>query len=255
MGKELHHSINKVFSLLLLVLMIIYFAKIRLIDVFKFNDLPNITLIFKEVVAIVNERTFYNDLFLTTYRVVLGGLLGEICSVIISILTSRNSKIKKFINPFLSILQHTPIIAMVPLIIVIAPNTESSIILIIMLSSFLGTFNVNTSIFSEISLWNRYYVSLFSDSKLKSILSLEVCYLTHNIEDSLLPAFSASWGAVVTSEVLSGTTGLGFELWQSFLTLNFSKMLSYLIIIIIWGELMRLIIKYACGGTTWTHKK
>lgn len=214
---------------------------------FNINDLSyNCQLIVKDLLIIFSQSKLYSNLFFTTYRSIIGCILGEIISVTTAIFINRYKVIQKIIKPLLTILQHTPTIAFVPLIILIAPSSEISIWILTTFSAFLSTINNNIDLFSSISPWNRYYVSLFSKNKITSIINLEKIYFIRDLDKGFVSAFSASWISVVVAEVLSGTSGLGFALWQSFNILNITQMIAYLLVIVLWGEAIRIIIKFVC---------
>ena len=156
-----------------------------------------------------------------------------------SLLEVKLKAFGKVLKGIVGIFAHAPIIALIPLVILITPDTESSILLIISISSFLGTFDYNISIIRKISSWNKYYIALFYKRNIISDFVVSIPYFLHYLPTSISYSFSSSWTTVVTAEVLSGTTGVGFRLWQSFSILDFPQMIVYLIIIIGCGEIGR----------------
>ncbi len=226
------------------MVIILFLFKIIFLNVNALSH--NCLSVVNDLLILFSQSKFYLNLFFTTYRSIIGCILGEIISVTTAIFINRYMVIKKTIKPLLTILQHTPTIAFVPLIILIAPSSESSIWILTTFSAFLSTINNNIDLFSSISTWNRYYVSLFSKNKIMSILNLEKIYFIRDLDKGFVSAFSASWISVVVAEVLSGTSGLGFALWQSFNILNITQMIAYLLVIVLWGEVIRIIIKFIC---------
>ena len=107
------------------------------------------------------HNSLYKDLLSTFTRILIGGSVGEIFSIFFSLLAVKLKAFGKVLKGIVGIFAHAPIIALIPLVILITPDTESSILLIISISSFLGTFDYNISIIRKISSWNKYYIALF----------------------------------------------------------------------------------------------
>ncbi|KJY57375.1 hypothetical protein [Lactobacillus melliventris] len=237
--KKLYFKVIDLILTVLICYLIIYFMAKYLFNFFCLNNFPNFMRIIEAFKELSFHNSLYKDLLSTFTRILIGGSVGEIFSIFFSLLAVKLKAFGKVLKGIVGIFAHAPIIALIPLVILITPDTESSILLIISISSFLGTFDYNISIIRKISSWNKYYIALFYKRNIISDFVVSIPYFLHYLPTSISYSFSSSWTTVVTAEVLSGTTGVGFRLWQSFSILDFPQMIVYLIIIIGCGEIGR----------------
>ena len=115
------------------------FSKIGLINTFLFSSPSNILKTIKSLLF----NNFFNHVFITIYEIIISSFISFILGIFIATFLWWNSFIRKVIEPFLTILNSLPKVALGPLIIIwVGASINSIIVMSLMISLFITIINL-----------------------------------------------------------------------------------------------------------------
>ena len=131
--------IIKVFQILLIMSFLIIWqilSDLKIIDTFIFSSPKNVL---KTLVNLYKEKNLFIHIGVTIYETILSFSLATILGLIISAILWWNNKIAKIVEPYLTILNSLPKVALGPLIIIWFGAGIKSIIFMALLISLIVT--------------------------------------------------------------------------------------------------------------------
>jgi sulfonate transport system permease protein len=152
------------------------------------------------------------DLLISLSRVVKGYLVSAILGIILGSLIGMFRTVKELLLPLITVIRQIPMIAWIPLIILWAGIGEASKVIIIVLAAFFPIL-VNTE--SGISGTPKEYLEVAKLYKLNPWKTFTRVYLPHALPQMLVGlklGLGVSWMAVVASELIAATSGIGYRM-------------------------------------------
>ena len=134
--------INIIRCLLFILLLVIWelLSNFKLIDVFMFSSPSRI---FNTIINLYKDNNLFIHIFTTLYEIIISFILGSIIGFIISCILYLNKTLNKILDPYLTILNSLPKVALGPLIIILfGANTKSIIIMALLISSIVSIMNM-----------------------------------------------------------------------------------------------------------------
>lgn len=179
------------------------------------------TEVAQDLVQLVARGVIWEPLFESLEEVVIGGVTGIVAGILIGVLMGRYSLVEKVLSPFVNFLNATPLVVIIPLVIIwlgISQNARLLFIFLItlwpiLLNTLAGMRNVN-----------RGYVEVASAFGLSELQMLWKISLPASVPYILAGARVAAGLAIIgmiVSEMEVSLTGLGYFLitfGNSFLT-------------------------------------
>ncbi|MDR3314462.1 MAG: ABC transporter permease [Oscillospiraceae bacterium] len=151
-------------------------------------------------------------LLISLWRVVQGFLLASLLGVVFGSLTGVSRVAKSILMPTLTAIRQIPMIAWIPLLILWCGIGEASKIAIIVLAAFFCVF-VNTHAGIAETPENFLEVArLYRLSKLRTFFGVHLPSALPQILTGLQLGLGVSWMAVVASELISATSGIGYHM-------------------------------------------
>ena len=136
-------KINKLLVISIQLLIIISFlfiwqilANKELINVFIYSSPQKVI---NTIISLHNDNNLYNHIFITIYETFISFILGTIIGTLIAIILWWNKFIYKVLDPYLTILNSLPKVALGPIIIIIVGANINSIIVMALLISVIIT--------------------------------------------------------------------------------------------------------------------
>lgn len=232
-------------SRLLIILFIIFIweflARKNLINTFIFSSPSKVV---ETIINLHNTNNLYNHIGITIYETLISFGLGTILGIIIAIILWSNNFIAKVIDPYLTILNSLPKVALGPIIIIWAGANINSIIVMALLISLIITiitvYNgfMNTDQ-NKIKLLKSFKASRYQMLKL---LILPSSYPT--IISSLKINISMSLIGVIMGEFLVSKEGIGYLIVYGSQIFNLNLVISGIVILMIVSYFMYLIVSY-----------
>lgn len=200
--------------------------------------LPGLPKVGSTFVEMLQNGQLQQDLIVSLSRVVKGYLLSAVFGIILGSLMGMSRTVKELLLPVVTVIRQIPIIAWIPLIILWCGIGELSKVVIIVLAAFFPIL-VNTE--SGMESTPKGYIEVARLYKLNPLKTFVKVYLPHalpNILVGLKLGLGVSWMAVVASELIAATTGIGYRMSNARSMMQSNVVIVCMIVVGIVGVLM-----------------
>ncbi len=220
---------------LMLLGVVVFFASWYLfVDVFKvwrFKELPGLVPSIKEWVnpnpvygVSLFTAEYYGHIWASVYRVMSAFILATVLGISVGILMGWSRIFYGLTFPILEILRPIPILAWIPLAILLLPGRELPIIGLTFLAAFFVT--ILNTLLGVKSIDEVFFRAA------RSLGFSEKAILFHVVVPGAMPyifvglqiAMGACWFSLVASEIVSGQAGLGYKVWETYYYVQFETM-------------------------------
>ena len=189
--------------------------------------------IIKCLIDLINQKNLFNHILVTTNEVLFSFILGSIISFIIAIIFYMIPTTKKIFDPYLTMLNSLPKVALGPIIIIwMGANSKSIIVMALLINlivSLIGFYNgfINT---------DEYKIKLLKTlkaSKLQLLTKLIIPANLENIMSTLKLNISMSLIGVIMGEFLVSKEGIGYLILYGTQVFNLNLVMTGIFILII----------------------
>lgn len=232
------------FQILILTFFLIIWevaAKTELINSFLSSSPSNVINTF---ISLWNQNNLLNHIQVTLYETLISFFLASIIGFLVATLLWWFPILSKIIDPYLTVLNSLPKVALGPLIIIwIGANINSIIFMALMISVFITIINIYNG-FSSV---DYYYVTLLKTlnaSKGQLFLKLIVPSNKNIIVNCLKVNVSMSLIGVIMGELLVSKEGLGYLIMYGSQVFNINLIITSVVLLGILAYLMYLIISF-----------
>lgn len=164
-------------------------------------------------------------------RVMLGFLLGSCIAIPIGILMGASKTANSIFYPIVQLLKPVSPLAWFPIGLVVFEDTGMATIFIIFITSLWSTL-INTAFgVGSIPQDHKNVAKAFGFSKWRYLVKILIPYSLPHIITGLKLSISVAWLVIVAGEMLSGGSGIGFFVWDSWNALSLERVMSAIIII------------------------
>lgn len=182
-------------------------ARLDIINTFTFSSPSRII---ETLVKLVQDKSLFNHLWVTVYEVLISFFLASLIGLVVAIILWSSKILSKIVDPYLTILNSLPKVALGPLIIIwVGASINSIIFMSLLISTFITIINIYNGFVSTdegyITLMksfgaNRYQI--FTKVILPSNVAVLVSALKINISMTLI--------GVIMGELLVSKEGIGY---------------------------------------------
>jgi NitT/TauT family transport system permease protein len=189
----------------------------------RFREMPGITAVIKEWLnpnptygLSLYTAEYYQHIWVSIWRVTEAFFLATVLGVPFGLFLGWSKKFKEYVFPVFETLRPIPILAWVPLAIVMFIATESAVIYLTFLASFFAT-ALNTMLGVE-SIDESYVraANCLGASKSQVFRHVIVPGALPFIFTGLQISIGVSWFSLVAAEMVSGQYGLGYVINTSY---------------------------------------
>lgn len=207
----------------LCVFFLLWYVLVDAFGVWNFARLPGLVSTVKEFVSrnpmygiSLFTPDYYRHIGASLYRVYVAFMLSTVLGITIGLLMGWKRIARGLLFPILELVRPIPILAWIPLVILLVPGREAPIIVLTFMAAFFVTI-LNTLLGVE-SIDKVYFRAA------RSLGLTERAILWHVIIPGALPfifvglqiGMAACWFSLVAAEIVSGVSGLGYEVWQTY---------------------------------------
>ena len=216
-------------------------ADFKIINTFITSSPSNVV---KTIITLYNDNNLFNNIWTTIYETIISFSLGTIIGIIIAIILWYSNFLYKVIDPYLTIINSLPKIALGPIIIIFfGANIKSIIIMALLISVIVTIITVYNGFIStdknKINLLKSFSATKYQIFKL---VILPSSYQT--IISSLKINISMSLIGVIMGEFLVSKQGIGYLINYGSQVFNLNLVISGIIILMIVSYLMYIIVSY-----------
>lgn len=242
--KKIRKILIILMQILLLATLIIgweLLAKYKIINTFITSSPSNVI---KTIISLYKDNNLFNNIWTTIYETIISFGIGTIIGIVTAIILWWNNFIYKVVDPYLTVLNSLPKIALGPIIIIFfGANIKSIIIMALLISVIVTIITVYNGFIStdknRINLLKSFSASKYQIFKmviLPSSYSTIISSLKINISMTLI--------GVIMGEFLVSKKGIGYLINYGSQVFNLNLVISGIIILMIVSYIMYIIVSY-----------
>ncbi|MCF8322321.1 MAG: nitrate ABC transporter permease [Flavobacterium sp.] len=191
-----------------------------------------------------NDKGIGLQLFSSLKTVLSGFLFGSLVAIPLGILIGANKICKLVFYPIVQLLKPVSPLAWFPIGLVVFKDTGMATVFIVFITSLWSTL-INTSFgVASIPQDHKNVAKAFGFSKKRYLTKILIPYSLPHIITGLRLSISVAWLVIVAGEMLSGGSGIGFFVWDSWNALSLERVISAIIIIGVVGLLLDRLFTY-----------
>ena len=214
-------------------------ARCHVINTFTFSS-PS--LVIETFVSLIKQGNLLSHISVTLYEIFISFSIAIIIGIGVATLLWSNSLLAKIIDPYLTILNSLPKVALGPLIIIwVGASTNSIIFMSLLISSFITIINI----YNGFSSTDKSYIVLmksFGASKWQIIKKVVFPSNFANIISALKVNISMNLIGVIMGELLVSKVGIGYLIMYGSQVFNIDLVITGVLVLGIISYLMYLII-------------
>jgi len=189
--------------------------------------------IIKCLIDLISQKNLLNHILVTTNEVLISFILGSVISFIVAIIFYIIPTTKKIFDPYLTMLNSLPKVALGPIIIIwMGANSKSIIVMALLINlivSLIGFYNgfINT---------DEYKIKLLKTLKVNKLQLLTKLVIPANLENimsTLKLNISMSLIGVIMGEFLVSKEGIGYLILYGTQVFNLNLVMTGIFILII----------------------
>ena len=200
--------------------------------------------VIKTLINLYNQNNIFNPIYITIYETFISFIIGTIIGTLIAIILWWNKFIAKVMDPYLTILNSLPKVALGPIIIIWAGASINSIIIMALLISVIVT---TITVYNGFSNTDINKINLLKSFKANKFQILKMVILPSNyptIISSLKINVSMSLIGVIMGEFLVSKEGIGYLIMYGSQVFNLNLVITGIIILAVVSYIMYMIVSY-----------
>lgn len=213
-------------------------ADLKIINTFLFSSPKDVL---ETLTKLVNENLF-THIKVTTYETIISFLIASGVGLLVATILWLNDTIAKIIDPYLTVINSLPKVALGPLIIIwVGASTNSIIVMALMISLIISIINIYNSFIAT----EKNYITLlksFKASKWQIFTKVILPSNKLNIINAFKINISMSLIGVIMGELLVSKEGLGYLIMYGSQVFNIGLTITSVVILGILSYIMYYII-------------
>lgn len=189
-------------------------------------------------------NSLFNHIYITIYEVIISFIIATIIGLLTSTILWWNKFLSKVMDPYLTILNSLPKVALGPLIIIWAGASINSIIVMSLMISLIITI---INLYNAFTSTNQNYITLMKTlNATKKDIFLKVILPANklNIVNTLKINMSMNFIGVIMGELLVSKEGLGYLIMYGSQVFNINLVITSIVILGILSSLFYYLINY-----------
>ena len=218
-----------------------YMANKEIINTFIYSSPSRII---KTIVDLYKQNNLFNHIWVTVYETVISFSLATLLGTLIAIILWYSKFLYKVFDPYLTVLNSLPKVALGPIIIIIFGANIRSIVIMALLISIVITISNVYSGFVNTDKNKIKLLKSFGASKSQMLRYLIIPSNYHVIINSLKINVGMSMVGVIMGEFLVSKEGIGYLINYGSEVFNLNLVFAGIIILLLVSYLMYLIVLY-----------
>ncbi len=216
-------------------------ARFHLINTFLFSSPSSII---STISNLINSNNFLNHILVTLYEILISCLLSFGIGFLLATLFWWNDFLAKVFDPYLTILNSLPKVALGPLIIIwVGASTNSIVVMSLMISLFITIINLYTFFKNT----DKSYITLLkSMNARKSQIFTKVVLQANkkNIINTMKVNVSMNLIGVIMGELLVSKMGIGYLIMYGSQVFNINLVITSVFVLAIISSILYYVINY-----------
>ncbi len=216
-------------------------SRLGIINTFLFSSPTNII---KTISHLINTNNFLNHILTTLYEILISTFLSLGIGFIIATILWSSEFLRKVFDPYLTILNSLPKVALGPLIIIwVGANINSIIFMSLMISLFITIINLYTFFINT----DKNYITLLLSMKANKLDIYKKVIIPANLKNiiaTLKINVSMNLIGVIMGELLVSKMGLGYLIMYGSEVFNINLVITSVFVLGIISTILYYIIDY-----------
>ncbi len=216
-------------------------SRLGIINTFLFSSPTNII---KTIKHLINTNNFLNHILTTLYEILISTFLSLGIGFIIATILWSSEFLRKVFDPYLTILNSLPKVALGPLIIIwVGANINSIIFMSLMISLFITIINLYTFFINT----DKNYITLLLSMKANKLDIYKKVIIPANLKNiiaTLKINVSMNLIGVIMGELLVSKMGLGYLIMYGSEVFNINLVITSVFVLGIISTILYYIIDY-----------
>lgn len=221
----------KILSLLLFFMIWHILSTLQLNRFLLFVNLPSPFIVATDLAYHLQTLPIYLDMYHSVIRVSMGVAIASLFAIPLGIAAGLSPPVEDFLFPITELLRPIPNLAWAPLVVVLFPVVEQSIIFITCIGAFFPLL-LNTSLGVR-TIPKKYFTTAYTlgFSKRDTLCHLIIPAALPSVLMGLRIGVGVSWLGVIVAEMISGKNGIGYYTWLGYQLVDYTQILSGIILI------------------------
>lgn len=229
----------QILILLLFIFLWELFAKLNIINSFITSCPSNII---NTLINLYNQNNLFNHILITIIEVLIAFFITTTLSFIISIILYSNNKLSKILDPYLTVLNSLPKVALGPLIIIIlGANTKSIVTMAILISIIISIQNIYNG-FNNTDKNKIKLLKTLNATKKDILFKLVIPSNKNTIQNTLKINISMCLIGVIQGELLTSKAGIGYLIMYGTQVFNLNLVMTGIVLLTIISYILYLLI-------------
>ena len=178
-----------------------------------------------------NDKGIGLQLFASLQRVMIGFSIGTLIAVPVGVLIGISPVLRRILDPVIQIMRPVSPLAWFPIGLVTFQSAPDAAVFIICITSLWPTM-INTAFgTSSVPQAHKNVARVFQFSKMQYCFRVLLPFSFPFILTGMRLSMGIAWMVIVAGEMLSGGTGIGFFVWDSWNALSLEKVISAIVLI------------------------
>ena len=201
-------------------------------------------LIIKTITNLYKTNNLFNNISITIYETIASFTISTLLGIIIATILWYNKFLYKVLDPYLTILNSLPKVALGPILIILLGANIKTIIITSILISIITTIISIYNGFQSTDINKIKLLKSFNANKKQILKYLILPYNYKTIISTLKITLSLSLIGVITAELLVSKEGLGYLIMYGRNVFNLNLVVTGILILMIVSYLLYLLICY-----------
>jgi nitrate/nitrite transport system permease protein len=185
-----------------------------------------------------NDKGIGLQLYASLKRVFLGFTLASLVAIPLGVLLGMSPLVRRVIDPIVQVLRPVSPLAWFPLGLVALQSAPNAAVFVVFITSLWPTV-VNTAVgVASVPKSYREMARVFEFSTAQYVTRVLLPYSLPHILTGLRLSMGIAWLVIVAAEMLSGGTGIGFFVWDSWNALSLERVVSAILLIGVVGLIL-----------------
>lgn len=219
------------FQILIITSFIIFWellSKYKIINTFLSSSPNNVI---KTTISLFNKGQLFAHIWITTYETLISFVIASIIGLVIGAILWWSKTLARIFDPYLTVLNSLPKVALGPLIIIwVGASTNSIIFMALLITIFVAIINIYNGFNST----EENYITLlrsFNATKCQIFFKVIIPSNYNNIINTLKINISMSLIGVIMGELLVSKKGLGYLIMYGSQVFNIDLVITSVIIL------------------------
>lgn len=234
-------SILRISILFIFIIIWELLARFNLINTFLYSSPSRII---NTIIGLLESKELIKHILITMYEVLISFGISTILGILIASILWFNKRLSKVLDPYITIINSLPKVALGPLIIVwVGSSTNSIIFMALLISLFTTIINIYIG-FTSI---NEDYITMMKSFKATKLQIFRLVIFPSSIENiisTLKVNISLTLIGVIMGELLVSKAGLGYLIMYGSQVFKLDLVISSIFILGIISYLMYFLVDY-----------